>query len=78
MPQRTAALAGAAASELNDELTVILNGLQSEYPSGEDLAAVERATLRCAGIAKGLMLFAHRHGIRRPAPLRTVLDEDLF
>ena len=78
MQNRTAALAGAVASEMNDELTVIINGVLSERPTCEDLAAVERASLRCAGIAKGLMQFAERNGVRRPLPLRSLLEEDLF
>ncbi len=78
LSNRGAALAGAVASDLNDELTVILNSIRHESPAPEDLAAVERATVRCALIAKGLMLYAHRHGVRRPGSLRALLEDDLF
>jgi hypothetical protein len=77
-PNRCAALAGAVASDLNDELTVILNSIRTEFPACEEMAAVERATMRCALIAKGLMLYAHRHGARRPGSLRALLDDDLL
>jgi len=76
-PNRAAALAGAVASEMNDELTVILSSLHTECPAPDDLVAIERATMRCALIAKGLTLFAHRHGARRPGSLRTLLEDDL-
>jgi hypothetical protein len=75
---QAAALAGAVACEMNDELTVILNSLQTECPHPEDLAAVERATLRCACIARGLMMFAYRHGApRRPGSVRHLLEDGL-
>lgn len=75
---RAAALAGAVATEINDAMTVIFNSLFTETLTPEDFAAVERASLQCVGLAKGLALFAHRHGINRPAPLRALLDQDPF
>ncbi len=73
--EHAAALAGAVANELNDHLTVILNGLVAEKTDRRTLAAVERASLRCTAIAKGLMQYAHRYGgTRRPASLGALLD----
>lgn len=73
-----ALLAGAVATEINDEMTVILNTLYTETVTPEDMAAVERASLRCIGIAKGLALFAHRNGVHRPAPLGSLLEGEPF
>ena len=78
-PDQAAALAGAVAVELNDHLTVILNSLFIEAPGPEEVAAVERATLRCARVAKGLSLYSQRYGnLRRPLPLGAVFDEDML
>ena len=78
-PNEAAALAGAVSVELNDHLTVILNGIRLEAPGPETMAAVERATMRCARISRGLCLYFQRYGnYNRPFPLGTVFDDDML
>ena len=73
---RAAALAGAVAQELNDELTLILNGIGSPLPEPERTQLVEEASLRCAALTRRLQAYAERRGgRRRPAPLDAVLDD---
>ena len=62
------AVALAAASDLNDELTVIRNvlamALQQEEIDREDLLAAVEAARRAEWAVAGLVGWAHRHGAK--------------
>ena len=68
------AVAAAAAHDLNDELTVILNSitmsihaLEAEHPAREHLLDLQSAAQRCAWKASGLLNYSARQGVRPSA-----------
>jgi hypothetical protein len=72
------AVASAAAHELNNELTVILNcvscsipRLEPGHPARPDLLELQRAALRCVGKTSGLLRFGANAGSR---PVRASLE----
>jgi len=71
---RACAVAAAAAHDWNDELTLILSGLDNllkstgtEDPSREELMELRGAAQRCAWKASGLLNFTARSGARPSA-----------
>ena len=77
-----AALAASVASEFNDELTLLLNELTwsldllgQEHPASAEIAAAQRAALRCSGMTRRLLAYTQRMGPPvRPVPLETLLE----
>ena len=68
---RVCAIAAAAAHDLNNELTVILNSVSNSIPTLEpghparpDLLDLHLAVLRCSRIASGLLEFSSTNGGR--------------
>ena len=68
---RACAVAAAAARDLNDELTIIVNcasesilTLEPGHPARIYLADIERATQRCVWKVSGLLNYSARHGAR--------------
>ena len=68
---RVCAIAAAAAHDLNNELTVILNSVSNSIPTLEpghparpDLLDLHLAVLRCSRIASGLLEFSATNGGR--------------
>ena len=68
---RTAAVAMAAAHDLNDELTIILNAaaemkqsLEPGHPARAGLAEIQSAVQRCVWKASGLLNYGGRKGGR--------------
>jgi hypothetical protein len=82
---RVCAVASAAAHDLNDELTIILNGaahsiewLEPDHPARPLLRAIEQAAQRCVWKTSGLLNYGARRGLR-PAPIpmeRLLLDAE--
>jgi len=73
-PDRTCAVAAAAAHDLNNDLTVILSSATSLMDSFEPgdparslLVELQCAAQRCAWKASGLLNYTARHGLQ-PAP----------
>ncbi|MGO9229906.1 MAG: hypothetical protein ACLQKA_11965 [Bryobacteraceae bacterium] len=71
---RATAVVAAAAHELNDELTVILNAVAESldalppgHPVYHGLIEAQCAAHRCAQRAEGMLCFSARRG-QRPAP----------
>jgi len=72
---RACAIAAAAAQDLNDELTIILNGavgsiihLEPGHPARPLLQELREAAQRCVWKTSGLLNYSARRGIR-PAPV---------
>jgi hypothetical protein len=80
---RACAVAAAAARDLNDEFTIIVNCVSESIPTLEPghparlyLADIERATGRCACKVAGLLNFTARHGVRPvSAPMERLLSK---
>jgi signal transduction histidine kinase len=75
---RACAVAAAAAHDLNNELTVILNSvaasietLERNHPARELLLDLRNAAQRCAWKASGLLNYSARRGVRT---VRTPFD----
>jgi hypothetical protein len=75
---RACAVAAAAARELNDEFTIIVNcvsesilTLEPGHPARLYLADIERATQRCVWKVSGLLNFSARRGGR---PVSTPME----
>lgn len=73
-PDRTCAVAAAAAHDWNEELTVILSGVDSlletvhtDGPTRHLLLELRGAAQRCAWKASGLLNFTARRGVRPSA-----------
>ena len=71
---RVCAIAAAAAHDLNNELTVILNSVSNSIPTLEpghparpDLLDLHLAVLRCSRISSALLEFSARNGARPPS-----------
>jgi hypothetical protein len=71
---RTCAVAAAAAHDWNEELTVILSGVDSlletveaDGPTRQVLLELRGAAQRCAWKASGLLNFTARRGVRPSA-----------
>jgi hypothetical protein len=82
---RACAVAAAAAHDLNDELTIILNGaavcmehLEPGHPARAAARELQWAAQRCVWKASGLLNFSARRGIRPvPFPMeRLMLESD--
>ena len=76
--ERACAVAAAAAHDFNNELTVILSGVQdalgaieAEHPARELLLDVRAAAQRCTWKASGLLNFGARAG---SAPVRASFE----
>lgn len=77
------AVAAAAASDFNDELTVILTSVSESLASLEDshparalLLDLQSAAQRCVWKAEGLLEFSARRGARpSAAPLESLIGE---
>lgn len=68
---RACAVAAAAAHDLNDELTIIINSacqsilnLEPGHPARPYIADIESAVQRCIWKASGLLTYSARHGAR--------------
>ena len=68
---RVCAVAAAAAVDLNDELTIILNSaaysiefIEPDHPARPLLLDIQRATERCVWKTSGLNQFSARRGLR--------------
>jgi hypothetical protein len=82
---RVSAIAAAAAHDLNDELTIILNGaaislteLEPGHPARRLMREVQWAAERCIWKTSGLLNYGARRGLR-PVPIpmeRLMLDAD--
>ena len=82
---RVCAIAAAAAHDLNDELTIILNGaslsiaeLEPGHPARSLVREIQWAAERCVWKTSGLLNYGVRHGIR-PVPIpmeRLMLEAD--
>lgn len=78
---RACAVAAAAARDLNDEFTIIVNcvsesilTLEPGHPARLYLADIQHATQRCVWKVSGLLNFAARHGVRPvSAPMERLL-----
>jgi hypothetical protein len=75
---RACAVAAAAAQDLNDELTIIVNSaseliltLEPGHPARLYLADIQSATQRCVWKVSGLLNYSARHGIR---PVSTPME----
>jgi len=82
---RVSAIAAAAAHDLNDELTIILNGaaysllsLEPGHPARPFLDEVRWAAERCVWKTSGLLNYGARRGLRPlPIPMeRLILEAD--
>jgi hypothetical protein len=77
------AVAAAAASDFNDELTVILSSvseslasLDEDHPTRVLLLDLQSAAQRCVWKADGLLRFSARRGVRpSSAPLESLIDD---
>jgi hypothetical protein len=76
--RRACAVAAAAAHEINDDLTVILNSvtksierLEPDHPARAFLLDLQGAAQRCVFTASGLLNYSARHGV---ATVRTRFD----
>ena len=82
---RVCAIASAAAQDLNDELTIILNGaagsiarLEPGHPARPLLFDLQNAVERCVWKTSGLLNYGFRRGLR-PAPIpmeRLILEAE--
>jgi hypothetical protein len=82
---RVTAIASAAAHDLNDELTIILNGasmsldhLEPGHPARPLMRHVQWAAQRCVWKTSGLLNFGNRRGLK-PVPIpmeRLMLEAD--
>jgi hypothetical protein len=80
---RACAVAAAAARDLNDEFTIIVNSvsesmltLEPGHPARLYLADIQSATQRCAWKVSGLLNFSARYGVRPVrAPMERVLAQ---
>jgi hypothetical protein len=80
---RAYAVAGAAARDLNNELTVILSSvsgllesLPEDHPAHIRLLDLQGAAQRCVWKAAGLLEFSARRGLRpSAAPLESLIGE---
>jgi hypothetical protein len=80
---RVCAIATAAACDLNDELTIILNGaaeslaeLEPGHPARRLLRDVQWAAERCVWKTSGLLNFGNRRGLRPvPIPMERLMLE---
>ena len=80
---RSNAIAAAAAHDLNDELTIVLNGallslelLEPGHPARSFLREVESAAQRCVWKASGLLNYGTRRGLRPvPIPMERLMLE---
>ena len=82
---RISAVASAAAHDLNDELTIIMNGaalsieeLEPDHPARPLLDEIRWAAERCVWKTSGLLNFGARRGVR-PVPAsmeRLILEVD--
>jgi hypothetical protein len=68
---RACAVAAAAAHDLNDELTIIVNSalrsihsLDPNHPARPYLSDLQSAAQRCAWKASGLLTYGIHHGVR--------------
>lgn len=83
MIDRAYAVALAAASSFNDELTVILNSvaeslenLEEDHPARVMLLDLQKAAQRCVYRAEGLLQFSARGGTRpSAASMERLIDE---
>jgi len=79
---RAAAVAAAAAHDLNDELTVILSSvtgsieaLEPGHPARSLLLDLQSAAQRCAWKASGLLNYGARCGARPvPTPMEALIE----
>lgn len=80
---RVCAVAAAAAHDLNDELTIILNGaarsielLEPGHPARPLIRELEHAAQRSVWKASGLLNYGARHGARPvPIPMERLMLE---
>jgi hypothetical protein len=80
---RVCAIAAAAAHDLNDELTIILNGaarsiehLEPGHPARPFLYELEHAAQRCIWKTSGLLNYGARRGLRPvPVPMERLILE---
>jgi len=82
---RVCAIAAAAAHDLNDELTIILNGanqalecLEPGHPARYLVREARWAAERCVWKTSGLLNYGVKHGLR-PVPIameRLILEAD--
>jgi hypothetical protein len=78
---RACAVAAAAAQDLNDEFTIIVNSvsesiltLEPGHPARLYLAEIQRATRRCVRKVSGLLNYSATHGVR---PVSTPMERVL-
>jgi hypothetical protein len=80
---RVCAIASAAARDLNDELTIILNGafeslaeLEPGHPARRLLREIQWAAERCVWKTSGLLNYGSRRGLRPvPVPMERLMLE---
>jgi len=80
---RVCAIAAAAAQDLNDELTIILNGaagsiacLEPGHPARPLLSQLQQAVERCVWKTSGLLNYGARRGLRPvPVPMERLMLE---
>jgi hypothetical protein len=80
---RVCAIATAAARDLNDELTIILNGateslaeLEPGHPARHLLREIQWAAERCVWKTSGLLNYGSRRGLRPvPVPMERLILE---
>src|SRR5438270_4287962 len=82
---RVCAVAAAAAHDLNDELTIIINGaaqsielLEADHPALEFISQLQNAAQRSIWKASGLLNYGIRRGVR-PVPVameRLILEAE--
>lgn len=80
---RVCAVAAAAAHDLNDELTIIINGaalsidlLEPGHPARPIISEVQNAAERCIWKASGLLNYGIRRGVRPvPIPMERLILE---
>ena len=80
---RVCAVAAAAAHDLNNELTIIINGaalsielLEPDHPARPFLSDLQGAAQRCVWKASGLLNFGVRRGARPvPIPMERLILE---
>jgi signal transduction histidine kinase len=83
-PDAASAVAAAAAHDLNNELTVILNSislsiqtLEAGHPARPFLLDLQSAAQRCVWKASGLLNFSARKGVRpSAASLERLIEGD--
>jgi hypothetical protein len=80
---RVCAVAAAAAHDLNNELTIIINGatlsietLEPDHPARPFLSDVQSAAQRCVWKTSGLLNYGVRRGVRPvPIPMERLILE---